>query len=65
MQIGQKVKVCRVRDRIASDMVETIKKEPIGEIKGFKMVDGSGVGVVVAFKSGLSTWFFPDEVEQA
>ena len=63
MEIGQKVKVCRLRDRVANDMVETIKKQPIGKIQGFKMVDGSGVGVVVAFDSGLKTWFFPDEIE--
>ncbi len=65
MKIGQQVKVCRVRDRIANDMVESIKKQPVGKIQGFKMVDGSGVGVVVAFDSGLKTWFFPDEIELA
>ena len=65
MNIGQQVKVCRVRDRIANDMVESIKKQPVGKIQGFKMVDGSGVGVVVAFDSGLKTWFFPDEIELA
>ncbi|MFZ4667291.1 MAG: cytochrome b6f subunit family protein [Prochlorotrichaceae cyanobacterium] len=65
MKIGQQVKVCRVRDRIANDMVESIKKQPIGKVQGFKMVDGSGVGVVVAFDSGLKTWFFPDEIELA
>jgi len=65
MEIGQKVKVCRLRDRMESSMVESIKKQPVGQIQGFKMVDGSGVGVVVAFDSGLKTWFFPDEVELA
>ena len=65
MKIGQQVKVCRVRDRIANDMVESIKKQPVGKIQGFKMVDGSGVWVVVAFDSGLKTWFFPDEIELA
>lgn len=65
MKIGQQVKVCRLRDRIANDMVESIKKQPIGKVQGFKMVDGSGVGVVVGFDSGLKTWFFPDEIELA
>lgn len=65
MEIGQKVKVCRLRDRMEASMVETIKRQPVGHIQGFKMVDGSGVGVVVAFDSGLKTWFFPDEVELA
>jgi hypothetical protein len=65
MEIGQKVKVCRLRDRMEASMVETIKKQPVGKIQGFKMVDGSGIGVVVAFDSGLKTWFFSDEVELA
>ncbi|MFZ9739302.1 MAG: cytochrome b6f subunit family protein [Prochlorotrichaceae cyanobacterium] len=65
MEIGQKVKVCRLRDRLGAEMIDSIKKQPTGQIQGFKMVDGSGVGVVVSFESGLKTWFFPDEVEPA
>jgi hypothetical protein len=63
MEVGQKVKVCRIRDRVSEDVVSKIKKNPIGTISGYKMVDGSGVGVVVKFDSNFSTWFFEDEVE--
>lgn len=63
MEVGQKVKVCRIRDRVSEDVVSKIKKNPVGTISGYKMVDGSGVGVVVKFDSNFSTWFFEDEVE--
>ncbi len=61
MEIGQKVKVCRLRDRTSEDVVKRLGQS--GVIKEFKMVDGSGVGFVVQFDDNYSTWFFSDEVE--
>lgn len=63
MEIGQKVKVCRLRDRTSQDVISRLGQ--MGMITGFKMVDGSGVGFVVEFDDKFSTWFFPDEVESA
>ena len=45
MEIGQKVKVYRLRDRVSGDVVKTLGK--VGIIADFKMTDGSGVGAVV------------------
>jgi hypothetical protein len=61
MEIGQKVRVRRLRDRSPKQVIERLGKT--GEIRQFKMVDGSGVGVVVKFEDGFSTWFFEDELE--
>ncbi|MEM6503073.1 MAG: DUF2862 domain-containing protein [Cyanobacteria bacterium P01_C01_bin.89] len=63
IEIGQSVKVRRLRDRIPTDAVDSIRQNPVGTVKEFKMVDASGVGVVVQFDSGYATWFFEDEVE--
>ena len=63
IEIGQSVKVKRLRDRVSKEQVASIKKNPVGTVTDFKMVDGSGVGVVVEFEGGFSTWFFEDEVE--
>jgi hypothetical protein len=54
MQVGQKVRVCR-------DI--GAKLGQMGTIQGYKMTDGSGVGVVVEFDDKTQTWFFEDEVE--
>nr|WP_199318206.1 DUF2862 domain-containing protein [Arthrospira platensis] len=63
IEIGQRVKVRRIRDRIPGNIVNQLKQNPFGTVKGFKMVDGSGIGFVVQFDNSLSTWFFEDELE--
>jgi Protein of unknown function (DUF2862) len=61
MEIGQKVKVYRLRDRVNRNVVGTLGK--VGTIKEYRMTDGSGVGVVVQFDDRSSTWFFEDEIK--
>ncbi|MBD1939403.1 DUF2862 domain-containing protein [Microcoleus sp. FACHB-68] len=63
MEIGQRVRVCRLRDRLPANVVGKLKQNPVGTIEQFKMVDGSGVGVFVRFDDKFSTWFFEDELE--
>ncbi|MEM7647737.1 MAG: cytochrome b6f subunit family protein [Cyanobacteria bacterium P01_A01_bin.70] len=60
IEIGQQVKVLRLRDRVPQDVVGRLGKA--GVVRQFKMVDGSGVGVVVEFDDNYSTWFFEDEL---
>jgi hypothetical protein len=61
MEIGQQVKVYRLRDRVSKTIVSKLGQ--IGTVKEFKMTDGSGVGVVVQFEDSTSTWFFEDEIK--
>ncbi|WP_448596641.1 cytochrome b6f subunit PetP [Thermoleptolyngbya sp.] len=61
MQIGQKVRVRRLRDRTGQAVIKHLGQ--VGEVQDFKMTDGSGVGVVVKFDDKFSTWFFEDELE--
>jgi hypothetical protein len=63
MEIGQKVKVYRLRDRVSPVVVSKLGK--VGTIKGYRMTDGSGVGVVVQFDDNSATWFFEDELKPA
>ena len=60
MEIGQRVKVYRLRDRVSPPVVKRLGQ--IGIIQGFRMTDASGVGVVVKFDDNFSTWFFEDEL---
>lgn len=60
LEIGQKVKISRLRDRVTPDVAGYLGKN--GVIRQFKMVDGSGVGVVVEFENKYATWFFEDEL---
>ena len=61
MEVGQKVKVCRLRDRVSTEIVGKLGK--VGTIQDYKMTDGSGVGVIVQFDDQSASWFFEDEVQ--
>ena len=61
MEIGQKVKVYRIRDRVNRDVAGTLGK--VGKIKEYRMTDGSGVGVIVQFEDRSTSWFFEDEIK--
>lgn len=60
MEIGQQVKVCRLRDRVPAPVVKRLGQ--VGTIKGFKVLDGKSLGVVVQFEDDFATWFFEDEL---
>ncbi|MEH2111706.1 cytochrome b6f subunit PetP [Nostoc sp.] len=61
MEIGQKVKVYRLRDRVSPPVVKKLGQ--VGIIQGYKVTDGGGIGVVVLFEDNTSTWFFEDEIK--
>jgi hypothetical protein len=61
MEIGQKVKVVRLRDRVSTAIANKLGKT--GIIEGYKVTDGMGIGVVVKFDDNFSTWFFDDEIK--
>lgn len=60
LEIGQRVKVSRLRDRVPAEVAGYLGKH--GVVRQFRMVDGSGVGVVVEFDNKYATWFFEDEL---
>ncbi len=63
-RIGSKVRVDldRVIDRIPSSLVKTLKADPRGSVRDYKMTDGQGIGVVLELSNGLTSWFFDDEI---
>ncbi|MDJ0515472.1 MAG: DUF2862 domain-containing protein [Okeania sp. SIO2F4] len=63
MEIGQKVKVKGIKQKIPGNIINRLKQNPIGTITEFKMVDGSGIGYWVQFEEKMGTWFFEDEIE--
>ena len=61
MEIGQQVKVFRLRDRVSPPIAKRLGQ--VGTIQGFKLLDGSNVGIVVQFEDNFATWFFEDELK--
>ena len=64
LQKGQmlRVEVSEVKDRIPQNILEIIKKDPVVELVGYKMVDGNQFGLVVKINNGDINWFFENEL---
>ena len=43
---------------------DSIRKEPIVELVGYKMVDGNEFGLVVKLNNGEINWFFEKELSE-
>jgi hypothetical protein len=65
INVGSKVRIARVRDRIPADLVSALKADATGTVKGFRTVDGQGIGIVVELAGGQTAWFFDDEITPA
>ncbi len=53
-----------VKDRLPQNILEDIRKEPIVELVGYKMVDGNQFGMVVKLNNGDINWFFEKELSE-
>ena len=59
-----KIELNEVKDRLPQSILEIIKKDPIVELVGYKMVDGNEFGLVVKLKNGMINWFFEKELSE-
>ena len=66
LQKGQnlRVEINEVEDRLPHNILEIIRKEPVVELVGYKMVDGNEFGLVVKLENGLINWFFEKELSE-
>ena len=59
-----RVEINEVKDRLPQNILEIIRKDPIVELVGYKMVDGNEFGLVVKLKNGNISWFFEKELSE-
>jgi len=66
LQKGQnlRVEINEVKDRLPQNILEIIRKEPVVELVGYKMVDGNQFGLVVKLANGGINWFFENELSE-
>ncbi len=66
LQKGQylRVEINEVKDRLPHNILETIRKDPVVELIGYKMVDGNQFGLVVKSTNGEINWFFEKELSE-
>jgi Protein of unknown function (DUF2862) len=61
MNTGQKVRVRKIRDVVEANIGR--KLDEVGTVVGFKIVDGSDIGLIIQFEDKTSAWFFEEELE--
>ncbi len=59
-----KIELNEVQDRLPTNVLETIRMNPIVELAGYKMVDGNQFGLVVKLNNGEINWFFENELSE-
>tara|TARA_Y100001968_G_C18982794_1_gene537625 strand:- start:314 stop:541 length:228 start_codon:yes stop_codon:yes gene_type:complete len=59
-----RVEINEVEDRLPHNILEIIRKEPVVELVGYKMVDGNQFGLVVKLANGKMNWFFEKELSE-
>ena len=66
LQKGQnlRVEINEVNDRLPQNILEIIRKDPVVELVGYKMVDGNQFGLVVKLTNGDVSWFFENELSE-
>ncbi len=66
LQKGQylRIDINEVKDRLPQNILEKIRKDPVVELVGYKMVDGNQFGLVVKFTDGEINWFFEKELSE-
>ena len=66
LQKGQnlRVEINEVKDRLPQNILVIIRKEPVVELVGYKMVDGNQFGLVVKLTNGEINWFFENELSE-
>ena len=57
-----KIDINAVKDRLPKNILELIRRDPIVELVGYKMVDGNQFGLVVKLNNGQINWFFEKEL---
>tara|TARA_B100000579_G_C22564600_1_gene726032 strand:- start:131 stop:358 length:228 start_codon:yes stop_codon:yes gene_type:complete len=60
-----KIEINEVNDRLPQNIMAIIRKEPLVELVGYKMVDGNQFGLVVKLNNGQINWFFENELSVA
>ena len=59
-----KVEIGKVKDRISKEIYSELKKNPLGELVGYKMVDGNQFGLAIKLENGSVVWFFEEELSE-
>tara|TARA_B100000700_G_scaffold66923_1_gene73786 strand:+ start:2422 stop:2649 length:228 start_codon:yes stop_codon:yes gene_type:complete len=59
-----RIEIEELNDRLPKNVLETIRKNPVVELVGYKMVDGNQFGLAVKLFNDEINWFFENELSE-
>ena len=59
-----KVDISSLNDRLPKSLMNQLNNDAVGELIGYKMVDGNQFGLVVRLNVGSTQWFFEQELSE-
>ena len=67
LQIGSKVIIneASLEKRLSTNLLSQIKQNNEGKVIGYKITDGTQIGIILELKNGMTCWFFPNEICQS
>ncbi len=65
VKIGSEVSIDlrSIKDRVPTELVREIARNPRAKVVDYKMTDGTGIGLVLQLSSGTTSWFFETEIQ--
>ncbi len=64
-EIGSLVKIDpqRINGKVSDELSELLSRNSIGEVIGYKITDGTDIGLIIKLSNGSNAWFFKNELD--
>ncbi len=64
-EIGSLVKIDpnKINGKVSDELAHILSINSIGEVIGYKITDGTDMGLIIKLNNGQSAWFFKDEIK--
>ncbi|AAP99766.1 MULTISPECIES: DUF2862 domain-containing protein [Prochlorococcus] len=55
----------KIKDRVSPELIELLNDRPNGKIVGYRITDGTQIGLILELSNGKTVWFFQDEIKES
>ncbi len=64
-EIGSLVKIDpqRINGKVSDELSELLSRNSVGEVIGYKITDGTDIGLILKLSNGSNAWFFKNELD--
>ncbi len=52
----------KINDKVSNELIEVLSINSVGEVVGYKITDGTDIGLILKFSNGCTAWFFRNEI---